>query len=250
MGQLIFGKTAVVEGQRFNQLKVQTSKEGVPRPIIFGTVRPVVGNVIAAAEPRIVEVRQKSGGKGGGGVETESDEVYRTYAIRICEGPVTAVTKVWRNNVLVFDKKIYDEGQDAQGEYPENLKAIFENSQAFHNIVEFFLGDYDQQPSAVLQGAFGVDEVPPYRGTCYMVVDDENLTSNNGAIPQYRFEVERCVGTFLTSKPYPVYSETAVEVTSFAVNSINLEAYVVEHGVTEAVEVTSFAVNSINLVPI
>lgn len=179
MGQLILGKTAVVEGQRFNQLKVQTSKEGVPRPIIFGTVRPVVGNVIAAAEPRIVEVREKQGGKGGGGVETRSDEVYRTYAIRICEGPITGITRIWRNNELVYNRDSTDATQ-------------IENNQAFLEIVEFFLGDYDQQPSSVLQGVFGVDEVPPYRGTCYMVVDDENLTSNNGAIPQYRFEVERC----------------------------------------------------------
>lgn len=180
MGQLILGGTATVQGQKFDKLDIQTSKEGVPRPIIFGTVRPVVGNIIASQHPpRIVEVREKSGGKGGGGVETVSEEIYRTYAIRICEGPVTGITRVWRNNELIYDRDSVDEAQ-------------IENNGAFLEIAEFFLGDWDQQPSSVLQGIFGVDEVPPYRGTCYMVVDDENLTSSSGAIPQYRFEVERC----------------------------------------------------------
>ncbi|WP_444921166.1 hypothetical protein ACJJID_01445 [Microbulbifer sp. CnH-101-G] len=59
-------------------------------------------------------------------------------------------------------------------------------------------------PSAVLQAAFGINNVPAYRGTCYLVIDNENLTSTGGAIPQYAFEVERSEGFTLTSKPYPL----------------------------------------------
>lgn len=179
MGQLIFGKRVEVQGRNFNDLKVQASKEGVSRPIIFGRARPVIGNVIAAAKPRIVEVRTRQGGKGGSGQTAVSEEVYRTYAIRISEGPVTGVPRVWRNGEIVYDRDSTDSNQ-------------LENNAAFLEVAEFFLGEFDQQPSAVLQGAFGVNNVPAYRGTCYMVVDDENLTQNGGALPQYQFEVERC----------------------------------------------------------
>jgi len=46
--------------------------------------------------------------------------------------------------------------------------------------------------------------VPAYRGTCYMVVPDEDLTELGGAIPQYVFEVERAEGVALTSLLYDV----------------------------------------------
>lgn len=191
MGSLIFG-TNVVEGRSFDNIKIQTSRAGVPRPIIFGRARPVVGNIIATSPPRIVVVREEQeGGKGGPSVEVENEEVYRTYAIRICEGPVTGISRVWRNNEIIYDR----DSQDATQQ---------ENNTAFLQKAEFFLGGYDQMPSAVLQAQFGIENVHGYRGTCYMVMDDENLTSAGGAIPQYAFEVERCEGFVLTSKPYAV----------------------------------------------
>ncbi|WKT59099.1 LamG domain-containing protein [Microbulbifer thermotolerans] len=191
MGNLIFG-TTTVQGRTFDDIKIQTSKAGVPRPIVFGRARPIVGNIIATTSPRIVAVREEQdGGKGGPSVEVENEEVYRTYAIRICEGPVTGIRRVWRNNELVYDRDSTDPTQ-------------LENNAAFLEKADFFLGGYDQMPSAVMQSAFGMDNVHAYRGTCYMVVDDENLTATGGAIPQYAFEVERSEGFVLTSKPYPL----------------------------------------------
>ncbi|WP_445360374.1 hypothetical protein ACJJIL_17665 [Microbulbifer sp. EKSA005] len=189
MGNLIFG-TTTIEGRTFDDIKVQTSKAGVPRPIIFGKVLPVIGNIIATTAPKIVKKKEKQkSGKGGGSTEVVNEEVYRTYAIRICEGPITGISRVWRNNELVYDRDSIDSTQAT-------------NNLAFLRIAEFFLGDWDQMPSAVMQAAFGVSEVHAYRGTCYMVIDNENLTSTGGAIPQFAFEVERAEGVALTSKPY------------------------------------------------
>ena len=201
----IFG-TTTVQGRTFDDIKIQTSKAGVSRPIVFGTARLIVGNIIATTSPRIVKTKEEQDGKGGPSVEVENEEVFRTYAIRICEGPVTGITRVWRNNELVYER---DSTNNTQ----------IENNNAFLQKAEFFLGGYDQMPSAVMQAAFGMSNVHAYRGTCYMVVDDENLTATGGAIPQYAFEVERCEGTALTSWPYHIQSsdflKTSPEVTNF-----------------------------------
>ncbi|WP_444900520.1 hypothetical protein ACJJIX_19885 [Microbulbifer sp. VAAC004] len=197
MGNLIFGKTTI-QGRKFDKIKLQTSKAGVPRQIIFGRVKPVVGNIIATTPPKIVKKKQKQkSGKGGGKTEVVNEEVYRTYAIRICEGPITGICKVWRNNELVYDRDSTD---------PTRI----DNNQAFLQLAEFFLGGFGQMPSAVLQAAFGINNVPAYRGTCYLVIDNENLTSTGGAIPQYAFEVERAEGFVLTSKPYAIEATDGV----------------------------------------
>ncbi len=193
MGNLIFGSTTVA-GRSFDNIKIQTSRAGVARPIVFGRVRPIVGNIIATTAPRIEKTTEKQdGGKGGPSVEVENEEVFRTYAIRICEGPVTGIRRVWRNNELVYHRD-------------DNSAVQRENNRAFLQYANFFLGSFSQQPSAVLQAAFGVQNVHAYRGTCYLVMDDENLTSTGGAIPQYAFEVERAEGFTLTSRPYAVES--------------------------------------------
>lgn len=197
MGSLIFGSTTV-EGRNFDNLKFQKSKAGVPRPIIFGKARPIVGNIIASSAPRIVVKREKqSGGKGGPDVRVENEEIYRTYAIRICEGPVTGVTRIWRNGEIAYDRD-------------STVPAQVENNQAFLELSEIFLGSFSQMPSSVLQGAFGIEKVHAYRGTCYIVVNDENLTAEGGAIPQYSFEVERCEGFVLTSRPYAIEAEDEI----------------------------------------
>jgi len=61
-------------------------------------------------------------------------------------------------------------------------------------------------PDPALEGVFGVGEVPPHRGTAYIVMDNELLDDTGGAVPQWIFEVERSEGVFLTSTLYPIES--------------------------------------------
>lgn len=163
-----------IKGPGVGDLARQTSQAGVPRPIVFGTSQPISGNLINCGEPRIV--KSKSSGKGGPKVETES--VYRTYSIRICEGPVDAILRVWRNNVLVYDARANGDLDDAtNGKFLETAR--------------FFLGDYDQMPSPDLEAIFGVGLTPAHRGTCHMVQANEDLTDLRGAVPQWQFQVSR-----------------------------------------------------------
>jgi len=179
----------VVQGNKIGDIAKQTSREGVARPIIWGRVRPIGGNLIATSAPNIVKSR-KSSGKGGGGTTTTSESVYRTYAIRICEGPITGVIRVWRNNELIYDGRGTAWGA--------------ENNPAFLAVATFYNGDWDQMPDPSLEGVFGAGNVPPHRGTAYMVMNNELLDDTGGAVPQWLFEVERLDGQLSTSRPYDI----------------------------------------------
>lgn len=163
----------VIKGPQLGELAQQTSQEGGPRPITWGTSSPITGNVIASSPPRIV-TRRESQGKGGPKYETQS--VYRTYAVGVCEGPITSFIRVWRNNLLMYDVSA------ASQISAEDNAAFLENA-------EFFLGTYDQLPSSALEAVYGVGATAAHRGTAYMVMNDEDLTDTAGAIPQWIFQV-------------------------------------------------------------
>lgn len=192
----------VIRGPSIGDIAKQTSLEGVPRPIVWALSPPMAGNIIASSEPRIVRKRQRQG-KGGPKVETE--HVYRTYAIGVCEGPITRFVRIWRNNTLVFDVS----------EFPQKTH---EENVEFLKHARFFLGTWDQNPSPALEKIFGVGTTPSHRGTAYMVMEDEELTDLRGAIPQWMFQVERCEGFFLTSRPYAI-EDTAALASALAARS-------------------------------
>lgn len=184
-------RTISVPGQKLGDIAVQTAKEGEPRIIVWGIVRPIGGNLVAVQDPpRIVKKKQKSGGKGGGGSKTTTEVPYRTYAVGICEGPITGIRRVWRNNKLVFDATGSDWGK--------------KNNGVFLQTARFYLGGWDQMPSPDLEAVFGAGNVPAMRGTAYMVMANEELADTGGAVPQWVFEVVRAEGTAITSRPYPV----------------------------------------------
>lgn len=163
-----------IKGPRIGETGAQTSAEGAPRGIVYGTAH-VTGNVIASGEAVYRWVTERGGGKGGA-PKTKREHVYRTFAIRICEGPIAGVLRVWEDDKLVYDVR------------PESVivaeSAKWVGNKAFH------LGDEDQLPDPTLQAQVsGADDTPAYRGTAYIVVDSEDLTDRRGSIPQYRFEV-------------------------------------------------------------
>lgn len=184
-------RTVEVPGQKLGDIARQTAKEGEPRLIVWGIVRPIGGNLVAVQEPpRIERRKQKSGGKGGGGGSKQTIEVpRRTYAVGICEGPITGIRRAWRNNKLIFDGRPGSEWGAR-------------NNGVFLSRFRFYKGGYDQMPDAQLEAVFGVGNVPAMRGTCYMVALDEDLQDTGGAVPQWMFEVERAEGYALTSRPY------------------------------------------------
>lgn len=163
----------VIPGPKIGDVSQQTSQEGVPRPIVFGRSHPIAGNIICDGGPRIVK-RRESQGKGGPKVESES--AYRTYAVGVCEGPITAFLQVWKNNQLVYDV--------------ENPAMADENAD-FLRYARFFLGGYDQMPSPDLEAIKGAGNISAHRGTAYMVLRDEDVTDQRGMWSQWTFRVGR-----------------------------------------------------------
>lgn len=179
---------------RIGDMSRQTAKEGDPRPIVWGRVRPIGGNIIHCQTPvkRWVVTSTSSGGKGGGKKKQEqrTEHVYRTYAIGVCEGPITAFSRIWRNNKLVYDGRGTEWGT--------------KNNAVFLKKFRLYFGGWSQMPDPALQSIWGAGNVPAYRGTAYMVALDEDLTDQGGMVPQWLFEVERAEGVYLTSKLYAV----------------------------------------------
>lgn len=195
---------------RIGDMSRQTAKEGDPRPIVWGRVRPIGGNIIHCQRPkkRWVVTSTSSGGKGGGKKKQEqwTEHVYRTYAIGVCEGPITAFSRIWRNNKLVYDGRGTAWGARNNGVFLKSFR--------------LYLGGWSQMPNPTLQSIWGAANVPAYRGTAYMVSIDEDLTDQGGMVPQWQFEVERAEGIYHTSKPYQVFERSAVGVAPWSDETI------------------------------
>jgi hypothetical protein len=171
----------VIKGQRLTDAQAQSSNEGVMRPIIYG-IHACAGNVIQFG-PLVEHKKKKRTGKGG-----PVQEIYtytRTYAIRICEGKAGQVLRrVWRDNKLVYDVTGTGGGLSA-------------DSAAFASRLTFYDGGETQLPDPLLEAlpsanGGGVGNVNAYRGSCYAVIANDDLTDRQGAIPSYRWEIGSC----------------------------------------------------------
>ncbi|HRN97597.1 MAG TPA: hypothetical protein PLZ58_04085 [Candidatus Saccharibacteria bacterium] len=195
-GLLFNTKPPKIGAQTLGELSSQTAKEGEPRPIVYGIGRPIGGNIMYMSPPIRKMVKTyvgEAGGKGGSKKKKQYQDVehvYRYYAIRVCEGPITGYRRIWRNGALVYDGR----KGSAWGA---------KNNHLFFNTYRLYTGSWNQMPDSVLQARQGMD-IPAYRGTAYLVANNEDLTDFGGAVPQWQFEVARSEGYYLTSRPYAV----------------------------------------------
>lgn len=166
-----------VEGPRVTDLSASTSAYGLVRTRVFGTTG-VAGNLIWSDE--LTEIRSEEevgGGKGGGG--TEQTVVNYTYTVTcawaLCEGPVSAVRRIWFDSEIVYDERNTNTGISIK----EGVN------------IRVYLGSEGQGPDPDIQQIEGVANTPAYRGTCYIVVSDLLLTEYGNRRPNVRAEVVR-----------------------------------------------------------
>lgn len=197
LGNAYAASQQVLPGPKIGDIQRQTSQEGGFRPIVFGRSQPISGNVIADSEPVIVKREEDApGGKGGPKVETEY--AYRTYAVGFCEGETTLL-QAWRNGILVFNDE--DDSMEA-----ENAK--------FLEYATWYTGTFDQMPDPDLEGIYGVDNTPFFRGTSYLVLAGEDVTDQRGAWSQWQVRVFRGASKRITSTPYPVDAVAGIQTAS------------------------------------
>lgn len=186
-----------IKAPGLSEAPAQTSNDGVPRPMVWGLHGGIHGNIIQK-NPETQVTTKESQGKGGG-PEVEETRRFRTFAIRVCEGPISEITRIWRNGTLVYDIR----------ETPAIPEA---ETQKFAEGLNIYLGTEDQLPDSELEAHWG-DDTPAYRGSCYVVFVNHDLTEVGGSIPQFSFEVNGSKDYTVTSKPYPIEAVDGIDPT-------------------------------------
>lgn len=170
----------VIKGPKLTDPQQQTSAEGVPRAVVYGTAA-VMGNVIQVQSTPTQHKKSQRTGKGG---PVQVTYTYtRTAAIRICEaaplGGEMMLRRVWMNGKLALDRT--------------GTGTIDAESAKLLGQLTFYSGSETQLPDPDLEAlpagdGGGVGNVPAYRGTCYAVLRNVDVT-NGGALPQIMWEV-------------------------------------------------------------
>ena len=159
--------TQRIEGARLESLRITSSTEGAVIPRLYGRMR-IGGNIVWATDFR-EETRtttQRGGGKGGGGGKVRTTEYlyYASFAVALCEGPITGIGRIW-----------------ADGK-PLDLSGI---------TMRWYPGDETQAPDPFITAKMGAANTPAYRGTAYVVFEELPLSDFGNRIPQLSFEVFR-----------------------------------------------------------
>lgn len=178
----------LIEAPRAQDLVVQLSTYGTPIPKLWGTNR-IAGNIIwfSGIRKHVTETSENvGGGKGGGGstITTQSARFDVDLAIAICDGPISAVRRIFADGRLILNLSA-----DAT---VETISA----SALGAATLTFYTGSETQLPDPVMEAALGVGNVPAHRGLSYMVVTGFDLTEygNGSHIPQFSFEAVETLG--------------------------------------------------------
>ncbi|MDX5356497.1 MAG: glycoside hydrolase TIM-barrel-like domain-containing protein, partial [Rhodobacterales bacterium] len=153
-----------VETGRVDRFRLTGSGEGEAITQLYGRMR-IAGHVIWASDfNETVTVTRTGGGKGSPRVTQTSYSYAISLAIALCEGVISGVPRVWADGVEIA---------------PSDL-----NMRVHH-------GDAQQQPDPRIEAVEGAGQVPAYRGTAYVVIEDLALGRFGNRVPQFEFEVIR-----------------------------------------------------------
>lgn len=154
-----------IEGQRLDNLQITTSTEGALIPHIYGRMR-IGGNIIWATDfTETISTTTQGGGKGGGPKVTTTAYLYTaSFAVALCEGPITGIGRIW-----------------ADGK-PLDLSGV---------TWRIYKGDEAQTPDPFIEARMGAGFAPAYRGTAYVMFEELSLEQFGNRIPQLSFEVFR-----------------------------------------------------------
>jgi hypothetical protein len=152
-------------------VRVQDSAYGKYIPRVYGLYR-LAGNVIWAGQPH----NHDPSGKGMGG---KNQQPYTTisFAVGLCDGPISGVRRIWANGKLIYDIS-----------HPSNFQQLSGSAQMVTNFT-VYLGDENQLPDPTMQSQLGAANVPAYRGLAYVVFNELSLQQWGNYMPSFTFEV-------------------------------------------------------------
>jgi len=158
--------TQRIEGPRLDSLRITSSTEGAVIPRVYGRMR-MGGNIVWATDFREeINTTTQGGGKGGGGGKVQTTEYlyYASFAVAVCEGPITGIGRIWA------DGKLLDTAGITWRWYP---------------------GDEAQTADPFISARMGAASTPAYRGTAYVVFEELPLGNYGNRLPQLSFEIFR-----------------------------------------------------------
>ncbi len=152
-----------VETGRIDRFRLTGASEGTAISQVYGRMR-VAGHVIWATEFQETK-RTTGGGKGGPSKPRTTTYSYSvSLAIALCEGEISRVGRVWADGAEIA---------------PDDLN------------MRVYAGTMDQMPDPKMEAVEGTGNVPSYRGTAYVVIEDLELGQFGNRVPQFSFEVMR-----------------------------------------------------------
>jgi Putative phage tail protein len=197
-GALIFPGGEDQKGPRLGDLRVADASYGLPIPIVYGAVR--VGGVMIWTSG--IEERSHEESMKGGGPTSTTYSYYASVAIGLCEGPISAVRKIWFDTKLVYDVSEQNLGIINQrmgdldprhllteDELNKRRSEIQAELSAVQSTLTVYLGTEDQLPDPMIEAHEGVGEVPAHRGLAYLLFADLPLAAFGNRIPSVSAEV-------------------------------------------------------------
>lgn len=177
IGNMLFAPKQTVEGPRLADMSVPAGAEGAGIPICYGTVR-VKGEVIWSTE--IIETKHEEeidAGKGGGGGATSITYTYSvSFAVGLCEGPITGVRRIWADSKLIYSVS-------------ENADPATFIANQERGTIRSYAGTETQTADPTISAAVGAANCPAYRGTAYLVFDTWQLADFGNHRPVIEAEV-------------------------------------------------------------
>lgn len=185
----LFG-SVTIPGNRLTDIAQQTSAVGLPIPFGYGRFL-VDGNIIWTAGRPTEHVTKKKQGKGG--VKTQEYTYTLSYAIAFCAGPIFGYFTILRDGKVVYttDPNATIEDKDFAAKWAQKCTMYF--------------GTRTQLPDSTIEAKQGAGKVSAFRDLAYIVVEDDDVTGNGGAVPQYQAVVIASPpDVYITSRPYPL----------------------------------------------
>lgn len=183
----LFG-SVTIPGNRLTDIAQQTSAVGMPIPFGYGRFL-VDGNIIWTAGRPTEHVTKKKQGKGG--VKTQEYTYTLSYAIAFCAGPIFGYFTILRDGKVVYttDPNATIEDKDFAAKWAQKCTMYF--------------GTRTQLPDSTIEAKQGAGKVSAFRDLAYIVVEDDDVTGNGGAVPQYQAVVIASPPeVYMTSRPY------------------------------------------------
>ncbi|MGR3679611.1 MAG: baseplate multidomain protein megatron [Paracoccaceae bacterium] len=162
--RLLGSGSEAVEIGRMDRFRLTQAGEGAAIPTVFGRMR-VGGQVIWASDFQETTSTSRGGGKGAPRRPKTTQYSYSvSLAVAVCSGEIASISRVWADG--------------------EEIAAETLN-------MRIYPGSRTQLPDPTIEAIEGAGNVPAYRGTAYVVMEDLALEAFGNRVPQFSFEVVR-----------------------------------------------------------